>query len=226
VTLILFQATRGFAGLHLGTTAAAIAVIAVAGIGAFAYTGGSISSSHSFVSLFSSNDPSRISHSYKWSQALRDLHGHPFGFGVGSAATGYAGGSIPPSPYLNDIAAQSIDSGYLRIALEQGLVVMAVFAAGLLTLLVGLATGAARAREPESAGYLIGAAGSLTVFVVLFGAGAFMEGLPSLLGWIIIGLGVAQLSVVPQRHTSAADARVGRGDERLSTSATPAMTSL
>jgi hypothetical protein len=199
VTLLLYQASRGFSGLHLGTTSAAIAVIAIATLGAFAYTGGSISSSHSFISLFSSNDQSRISHTYKWSQALRDLGGHPFGFGVGSAATGYAGGSVPPSPYINNVAAQSIDSGYLKIALEQGLVVMAIFGAGLLALLIGLVVGAIRARDPASAGLIIGAAGVLTTLAVLFGAGAFMEGLPSLLGWMIVGLGLAQLVTMRPR---------------------------
>ena len=210
VTLLLFQTSRAFAGLHLGTTLAAVAAIAVAALGAFAYTGGSASSSHSFVSLFNGNDQSTTSHTYKWGQALRDLGGHPFGFGVGSAATGYAGGSIPASQYANSIAAQSVDSGYLKIALEQGLAVMAIFIAGLLTLLVGLGAGAVRARDPEHAALLIGAAGVLTVFMVLFGAGAFMEGLPSLFGWMLIGSGLAQLASRPVRARARAREAGGR----------------
>jgi hypothetical protein len=143
------------------------------------------------VFSLNSNDPSIALRQYKWDQAFRDLSGHPFGYGLGTAITGYSATLARGGAVLN-VGIQSVDSGYLKIALEQGLAVMVLFIAGSLAMLGGLFRRSVRAATPVGAATAVGAAGALASFLVLLITGAFQDGLPALGLWIVVGLGLAE----------------------------------
>jgi hypothetical protein len=139
------------------------------------------------------NDVSVAQHQYKWTEAFRDLSGHPFGYGLGTAPAGYTS-NAPPTPFVLPVTGFSVDNGFLKIALEQGFAVMLVFAVGLALLAGGLARGGLASPDPTEATIALGAAGAAVSFLVLEGAGAFADGIPAIAGWVMIGLGVAQLA--------------------------------
>lgn len=207
VTLILFQVTRAYpAGVRIGRTALAVMFAVVIGVGAFTIvaTRGGDSSRYSALLTLNSNDPSFSEHSYKWDTALRDIAGHPFGYGLGTAV---GDNGEPPKvggSELVPVNSFSVDNGYLKIALEQGIIIMAVFAAALLLILGGLARRAATTTDPLKATIAIGAAGSLTALIVLEGGGAFIESMPIIATWVVVGLGIAQFQGRPPKPVGTA----------------------
>ena len=122
----------------------------------------------------------------KWRQVFADLRGHPLGFGLGT-------GDISAVPQrLPGLAADNIDSAYLKIAYEQGLAVMALFILALFVLLAELVRFAIWTRAPGRAAFAVAAAGTLVSMMVEFVAGIHIDSFASTTGWIIVGLGVAQ----------------------------------
>lgn len=193
LVVLLYGFARSFPGVKAARSLPIVLAVLAIGGGAFALTGGSSDPvNHSYASLFkpSRSDQSVDDRLYKWEQALNDLEGKPFGYGIGTASfIGQRSGRF----YLN-IGARNIDNGYLKIALEQGFVVMVLFTAGLALLVVGLSRRAIFAVDREQAGVAIGAAGTLLSFMILMLAAAFTDGPRSLIVWIIVGLGVAQFA--------------------------------
>jgi len=49
--------------------------------------------------------------------------------------------------------------------------------------------------RPGRAALAIGAAGTLVSMLVLFFVGDYVEGLPALAGWLLVGLGVGQFAL-------------------------------
>jgi hypothetical protein len=200
LVLALYQAARAFPGTRIGTTVAA-ALLGVALIGGgLALSGGH--PEHSYTALLhSGSDPSVKERQYKWNQALQDLDTHPFGYGVGSAsfAEQLAGKTIFLAGDTN------IDNGFLRVALEQGLLIMAVFAVALLAVMLALIRGSVRVRDRDAAAIAIGAAGTLASFVVVMMAEDATYSLRSVVTWVIVGLGMAVvLGRRPQPSPAAA----------------------
>jgi hypothetical protein len=211
LVLVLYQTARAFPGARIGTTAVA-AVLGVALVGGgLALSGGH--PTHSYTALLHpGSDPSVKERQYKWTQALQDLDTHPFGYGVGSAsfAEQVAGKTFFLAGDTN------IDNGFLRVALEQGLTIMVLFAAALLAVMLALIRGSIRLPDRREAAIAIGAAGTLASFVVVMMAEDATYSLRSVATWLIVGLGMA-IVLTPRR--SAAVQPVGGGTVRVAAEA-------
>lgn len=190
VALALYQAARAFDGLHLGTTAAALGGALAVGAVAFSLTVGPTDRADRYGAIF---DPSRDAayqdRVYKWRTAIREIDTHPFGHGAGTAGRVYERYGRQET-----IASYDIDNSYLKVAYEQGWFVMVLFVAALLLLFFGLARRAVLTRDEARAGPAIGACGVLAGLLVLFMVGVYVEGLPALAGWVMVGLGFAQFA--------------------------------
>jgi hypothetical protein len=186
LVLVLYQCAHAFPGARIGTTVVA-AVLGVSVLAAgLAISGGH--PGHSYAALLHpGSDPSVKERQYKWTQALQDLDTHPFGYGVGSAS------------FAEQVAGQTfflagdtnVDNGFLRVALEQGLVIMGVFAIALLAVMLALIRGSVRLPDRRDATIAIGAAGTLASFVVVMVAEDATYSLRSVATWLIVGLGMA-----------------------------------
>jgi hypothetical protein len=194
VVVLLHETSGGFAGLRLGSTATALVAMVAIGVAAFQITGGTTDKvSHSYTSLlrpFDRSDPSVSARIYKWDQAVRDLRGHPFGYGLGTAnkqSTGFL-------QSFESIGQYDVDNGYLVVALEQGLAVMVIFVLALLLLMTDLIRKSVALTDAVPAAVAIGAAGTLVSFLVIEWAVAFQDGPRALAIWIIVGLGLAQFT--------------------------------
>ena len=189
LVLVLYQASTAFPGVRLGTTLAIGGIVAALGVGAFAFTLGGKSNTNNRYSILlraPTQDPSYQARLFKWRDALDDIRHHPLGQGLG--ASGRAQKRY--GRYLN-ISSIDVDNSYLLIALQQGFIVLALYAVGYLLLLVGLARRALFDLRGPEAGLAIGSAGVLVVFAILMFAGTYVEGLTALAAWILIGVGTA-----------------------------------
>jgi hypothetical protein len=188
-TLLLYHFARGFPGLRLGLTLGTL-VLAI-GTGTVLLTAvHSTTPAHGYAALLHpTQDPSVVARQTKWSEALRELQGRPFGYGVGTAFYLY-----PRQHPAVNIGAREVDNGYLYIALEQGLLIMALFIAALIALLVELGRRSISTRSREAATLGMAAAGVLVS--VMVSAVAEVPGeTPRLLApCIMIGLGLAQFT--------------------------------
>jgi hypothetical protein len=194
VVILLHESSRAFAGLRLGATVTALLAMVAIGLTAFQITGGTTDkATHSYSSLlkpFDRSDPSVSARLYKWNEAVRDLRGHPFGYGLGTAnkqSTSYL-------PSFQSIGQYDVDNGYLVVALEQGFAVMILFVLALLLLTIELVRKSVTLTARVPAGIAIGAAGTIVAFLVLEWAVAFQDGPRALAIWIIVGLGLAQFT--------------------------------
>ncbi len=199
---ILHMRPRAFAVTRIAHTA--VAVLITVGIGAAAYGfGGGSDTGHSYMALLTADtrDVSVAAHEYKWKIAMHDLSGHPFGYGLGTAPAGYV--SNARTDHLLPVTGFSVDNGFLKIALEQGLAVMALFGLALAFLAGGLIRGGLTLRDPVRATFALGAAGTAICLFVLEGAGPYVDGVPVIAGWLVIGIGLAQ--IVQRRAASASE---------------------
>lgn len=185
--LILYQFARGFPGLRLGITLGALLLGVGTGAVLFSVVH-STTPAHGYTALLHpGRDPSVIARKAKWAEAFRELRGHPFGYGMGSA---FYLSTVSGHPATN-VGSEAIDNGYLYVALEQGLAVMGLFIAGLLALLYELGRGALAAQERFSATLGIGAAGLLVSLLISSIAVVPGQGPRLLTPCIILGLGLA-----------------------------------
>jgi hypothetical protein len=200
--LVLHEASRGFAGRRLGTTATAIVAMVALGIAAYEITGGTSDTvTHSYSSLlrpFDRTDPSVNARLYKWDVAVRDLRSHPFGYGLGTA-------NLQSAHLLTShqsVGQFAVDNGFLNVALEQGFAIMVVFALAVIMLTLDLVRKAVALRERVPAGITAGAAGAMVAAFVMLWAVAFQDGPRALPIWIIAGLGLAQFTTQTARVRS------------------------
>lgn len=197
---ILHVRPRAFSATRIAHTIAALLIIIGLGASAYGFGGGS-DTGHSYMALLTADthDMSVAAHEYKWQIALHDLSGHPFGYGLGTAPAGYV--SNARTTHLLPVTGFSVDNGFLKIALEQGLAVMTLFGLALAFLAGGLVRGGLTLRDPARATLALGAAGTAICLFVLEGAGPYVDGVPVIAGWLVIGIGLAQL--VQRRPASA-----------------------
>lgn len=194
VVIALHGSSRVFGGMRFGRGVVAAWAVLVIGAGAYALGGASSANSgHSYLSLFSGakGDASVALHQYKWSEAFRDLTGHPFGYGLGTAPSGYQAGPPVTPTYILPVTELSVDNGYLKVALEQGFSAMLIFAVGLAMLAVALGRRAIRAPDGLSATVIGGATGTLVSLMILEGAGAYADSIPARAAMVVIGMGIA-----------------------------------
>jgi hypothetical protein len=180
--------------------AAVVALLAVALLGAGAYdltVGGSGKQSTRFASIFApEHDLAYTLRQQRWSEAWKDIQDHPWGHGLGTS--GGAAAHNPSGPVITPY----IDSSYLVVGLQQGLAIMLLYVFALLSLLIALARRASLIRGTKRTFLAIGACGTLTAMLVLFYAGIYSEGAYIAGAWLIVGLGVAQVTVRTPRPAS------------------------
>jgi uncharacterized membrane protein YoaK (UPF0700 family) len=191
LVLLLYQFSRGFPGLHLGATA--VAAIAIVGIGVFQFSGATGDStrakSHFELILTPSQDPAYRRRVYKWDTALADIARHPMGQGLGTA-----GRVQQQHGRFANVASINVDSSYLKIAYEQGTWVMVFVIATLVALLASLIRRALVTPDRERAGIAIAGAAALLCMGLLMVFGTYIEGLPALLAWLLVGLGIGAVA--------------------------------
>lgn len=194
VTFALVQASRGLPGLRLGATLASLLLVLAVGVGGFALAASSSSgASARFAKIFNpSTDLSVAGRTYKWRTAWSEIQSAPFGHGLGSAGVG----QIRDGRFVT-IASFDLDNGYLKVAYEQGLALAVLYVVALLALLLGLALRTLAASRPGDAVFGAAGCGALVVLLALMTAGVYQEGLPALLGWVLVGIGVRSFAAVP-----------------------------
>ena len=176
-------------GTVLAQTVGAVAIAATVGAFLFTVVVGPDSSRYGAI-LSPSGDPSYQAHIKKWQAALDDLHGHPFGKGLGTAGRLAEQGA---GPFVT-VGTYAIDSSYLKIVYEQGFPLLVLFAIAMIALLVELMRRSVRARSPGVRALAIGAAGTLVAALSMFITGQYMESLDSLFLWIAIGTAIGAIA--------------------------------
>jgi hypothetical protein len=189
LTFAVFQLSRGFRGLRLGTTAVVLLCFLVGGGLAFSeVVGTSSDSTQRYKNILKpKRDRSWQERLTKWGTAMEDIDKAPLGHGIGT------GGVQSRHQRFVTAAALDIDNSYLKVAYEQGFAVMIFFIITLFVLLFGLMrrTVWTRAGPPMAA---VGACGSFAAFIIVLVTALFIEVLPALTAWIILGLGMAQFA--------------------------------
>jgi hypothetical protein len=190
VTTLAFFAARAFAaGRRLGTGMVTVLVVvgmAAAGYGLIVATSPQRASRISALFHPSSDTDYQI-RQQRWQLAWDETLAEPFGHGLGTT------GAPAFRAHVAIVGPPILDSSYLQIGIEQGPVVLALFALAFLVLLANLLVGGVRARDPGSAALMLGASGTLVSIAVVMYGSTFIA-VPALtVGWVIVGLGAAQL---------------------------------
>jgi hypothetical protein len=193
VTLVLFQLSRAFpGGTRAGATLTALVAVVVIGVGGFTLTvGQSEDRVDRFLKILNPTEDIAYSNRIdRWSDAWPEVTEKPLGQGLGNA------GVVATTQEFMPLTATNLDSSYLKVGLEQGVAMMALFAGGLLILGATLARRTVDAPDRTGAALAIGACGSLAAMLVMFYAGFYIENLQILMPWFMLGLGVAQFSIL------------------------------
>lgn len=196
VVTVVFAASQSFpSGKRLATALATIIGVAVIAGSLFSVTvGDSDQGIERYERLIEdpSSDPSYEARLARWELAIDAAAKQPFGYGLGSQ------GAIGNDRDAGPVATANIDSSYLKIGIEQGLLVMAFFVASLVILVGMLAAHAIRTPDRFGASLAIGACGSLVAAMVAWYAGLYIEGLQALPVWILAGLGAVSATTRPR----------------------------
>lgn len=146
-----------------------------------------------------------------WEFAFDEMAEEPWGHGLGAAGEVAERGE--GGIEFGAVGAEDLDSAYLQVGLEQGYAMMVLFAAGMIALLVAMGARILRITDRYRAALMMGGAGALAALIVLFYAGLYSEGLQVVAAWLLVGLGVAQVTI-RQRPRRTAPAMGVRGYER------------
>jgi hypothetical protein len=191
VVLLVYSLSQAFRGRRGPTIALAVAATVLGGAGAFALTlGDNNDSGRRYQAILDpASDASYQARLIKWRTAIADIDSKPLGHGLGTT-----GRVEKRYGEFRNIGSIDVDNSYLKIAYEQGFMVLALFALAMGLLLVGLARRAIVSLDPARAGPAIAACGTLTAMLVIFYVGDYVEGLPALGGWLLVGFGVSQFT--------------------------------
>lgn len=191
VVVVLHQLARGFPGPRLGTAAAAVVGCVAAGVAAFTIAfGGSEEATARYTAILDpTGEPSVQRRLDKWSEAVAVVRESPFGQGLGSSGQAHT-----RYGRFETLASFDLDNSYLKVAVDQGPAMLLLFCAASLLLLYGLVSRALRAPDGRAAAMAIGAAGAFTAFLLVMVSGLFIEGLPALAAWMLVGLGIAHFA--------------------------------
>lgn len=191
LTVVLYEASGGFPGLRLRTTGFAAMLGVAVVVGALALAGNS--ATHSYTGLLHpTHDQSYVDRVAKWSQALDSLRTEPFGYGIGSGSLQ----SDSATGLFSATGDTSVDNGFLKVALEQGLVIMVLFAAALLLMLGAMIRAAIRCTDPLDARLAIGGSAVLLSYLVVMMAEDASYDPRALATWIPVGLGMAAVTAI------------------------------
>jgi O-Antigen ligase len=193
--LVLYSLSQAFRGHRGATVALAIIATTALGAGAFALTlGDHQDSGRRYKAILDpGNDPSYQGRLIKWRAAWEDVRHHPFGNGLGT--TGIVQERFGENRTIGSI---DVDNSYVKIAFEQGFIVMVLYCATVLLLLAGLARRALVTMDRTRAGPAIAACGTLVSMLVLFFIGDYVEGIYVTTGWLFVGLGLRQFTWEPR----------------------------
>jgi O-antigen ligase len=197
VIVLNLIADRG-QGTALAQAVTALVLAITVGAGLFTVVVGDDTDRYGAI-LSPSGDPSYEAHVTKWSATLDELEGHPFGMGLATAGRVQEEGT---TPYVT-AGSYAIDNSYLKIAFEQGFPVLALFAAGMIALFVGLARRATKVRAGPVRGLAIGAAGTMATGLAMFLTGGYIESLAVLFLWIPIGAAIGALAAAREEEAEA-----------------------
>lgn len=191
VVFALYLVTPAFPG-RLAAGAAAIAIAASVAAAGYALTvGTSAERAERYSAILDPSDDKAFSDRERtWAVALDDMAENPWGHGLGTA------GGVAVTNHREAVVSNILDSSYIKVGLEQGFLIMVLFIGGLALLLFALALRATRSTDRQSAALMIGGCGALAAMLVLFYTGLYSEGLPIVAGWLIVGLGVSQVTVL------------------------------
>lgn len=205
VVAILFAGAPAFpSGRRIAAPLAAGLVALIAGAVVYTSTvGESQESSARYERLVTDpgNDAAYSARLTRWTATLDVADDEPFGHGLGTQ------GAVGAKSQTGVVGAPNLDSSYLKVAVEQGLFVMALLIAALVSLLIGLVLYARRATSPAAAMLAIAGGGALASAMVLFYAGTFIEGITAVPIWVAVGIGAAQPCTAPARARAAARSR-------------------
>jgi O-antigen ligase/polysaccharide polymerase Wzy-like membrane protein len=198
VVLIIHQLSRGFRGVQVGIGAAVLMGSVLAGIVIYPAVIKSPNTRARYSNLLHpSRDASYQERRFKWRTALADVAHHPVGRGLASA------GRRRNYQRFATAGSLEVDNSYVKVAYEQGTPVMLLFIAGLVVLLLDLAARGVFARGPPQAFMAMGAAGALAALMIVLVTAIFIEFLPALAVWIMVGLALSQsVSREPQAQPS------------------------
>lgn len=143
------------------------------------------------------NDSSVRGRVVKWQTVFREAEKQPFGHGLGTsgAAEGRYARFKTPASY-------DPDSSYLKVAWDQGLLVLGLFITAILFMIAWLARGAVAATDPEAGALAVAACSALAAFAVAISFGVYIEGIKAAVPWVIVGLGFAGLVRRPTRRSA------------------------
>ncbi len=191
--LLLYQVSSAFRGPRLAVgLVAVLGIVGVAGVGYFATLADSASSTDRLENLLNPDDDFAYQQrTARWEEAIDDMNERPLGYGLGTVGTAavFENPSNIAGPY-------NLDSSYLKVGLEQGYPVLVLFVVGLLALLGGLARRTAASPDAWRAALGLAACGTLVSQIFLYYGSTYIEGIPALFAWALIGLGAAPFTFV------------------------------
>jgi hypothetical protein len=198
--LAIYQVSRAFPGFKAGIALVAISAVGVLGGVVFALGESDPDRLERYTNILDpGDDPTFVAREIKWDQVVPAIEKEPFGHGLGTGGAGQVqfGESIQISEFV-------IDNSFLTIAFEQGLLVMAVFGIAVIGLVASLALASARTPSRQAAALGMGACGALVSTLVSFYTGPYMEVVPVVAAWLVVGLGLS--SFVAREKPAAAEA--------------------
>lgn len=200
--LALYQLSQAFRGRRGPAVLVIVLVALVGGAGAFAVTlGDKQNTSDRYENILNpTRDASYQARIVKWRTALDDIERAPLGNGLGTAGRTQKRFGI----YAN-IGTIDVDNSYLLVAYQQGFIVMVILFGTLALILLWMIRVAVTSPDPRVAGPLIAACGTFIAMLVIFWVGDYVEGLPALGGWLLVGLGLGALT----RSSMASDSATG-----------------
>ena len=191
VVVLLWGLSRAFSSQVKTVRLAGTALIAVILIGgAYATTIGTNDESSSRFEriLDPENDFAYSTRLVRWEEALEVMSENPFGKGLGTL------GAVALTKPIDPELIRQLDSSYIKVGVEQGPWVLGLFAVALLALLANLAWRSINTTDRGKALLGIAATGTLAAVIISFYANTYVEEPPILAGWLLVGLGLAQLS--------------------------------
>jgi hypothetical protein len=187
VGAILLLCSRAHAR-HRATIGVVLIVAVFAGLAGYTVTvAGTPEGSARYEGILHPNqDPSGTRHIQKWQAAIRDLRGHPFGYGIGSAGTAHRahGRFINQDTFV-------IDSSYLELAYQQGFAIMLVFVAAALLIAIWLALSALTLPNRLDASLAAAACAGFFAWFALLSTASFIERWCTLFLFLLAGLAAA-----------------------------------
>ena len=191
VVLVLFACARGFSGRRVMPLAAVI-VIGTVGAGLFVSTklAAEGTSGTRFRNLVTDPiaDNSVQQRFVKWRTLLAEVDDKPFGKGVGAS-----GAAEKKYARFSSAASLDPDSSYVKIAYDQGFVMLVLFAAAVLSLLIALTLATLALSNSGAAAAALGGCGALVAFIVAMSAGSHYEGLVAAGPWLLVAIGCTTL---------------------------------